>query len=95
MVVSSASFVYRLLFDFFPQPINFTSGCITAHCGSNGTHIICDYVDYFGLHISFLQLIRYDFHFFVQGIAGEPRHGHNGNSETVVQIGKIQYLELL
>jgi hypothetical protein len=38
-------------------------GCITSHCGTNGSHIIC--------------------------IAGEPRHGHNGNAESVVQIAKI------
>merc|ERR1712096_280484 len=41
-------------------------GCITSHCGTNGTHII--------------------------RIAGEPRHGHNGNSESVVQIAEITFL---
>jgi N-acetylneuraminic acid mutarotase len=41
-------------------------GCITAHCGTNGTHVICT--------------------------NGEPRHGHNGNAESVVQIAKITTL---
>ncbi len=41
-------------------------GCITSHCGTNGTHVIC--------------------------IGGEPRHGHNGNAESVVQIGRITEL---
>ena len=41
-------------------------GCITNHCGSNGTHVLC-----FG---------------------GEPRHGHNGNAESVVQIARITRL---
>jgi hypothetical protein len=42
-------------------------GEITAHCGTNQTHIIC--------------------------IGGEPRHGHNDNTDSVVQIAKISYLE--
>jgi N-acetylneuraminic acid mutarotase len=41
-------------------------GCITSHCGTNGTHVIC--------------------------IGGEPRHGHNGNAESVVQIGRVTTL---
>jgi len=41
-------------------------GCITAHCGTNGTQVICT--------------------------NGEPRHGHNGNAESVVQIARIMQL---
>ena len=38
-------------------------GEITAHCGTNETHIIC--------------------------IGGEPRHGHNDNTDSVVQIAEV------
>ena len=40
-------------------------GVITAHWGSNGTHVI--------------------------GVAGEPRHGWNSNSESLVQIGELSF----
>ena len=42
-------------------------GCITSHCGTNGTHIMC--------------------------ALGEPRHGHNGNAESVVQIARIEWTD--